>query len=581
MDSTELIARTLISDLKRDFGLTNAQAAGVVGNLMHESAGFGTLQEVNPLVPGSAGGYGYAQWTGARRKSFEAYVEEKGLDPASYDANYGFLKHELATNPYERRQFEKVRGAGTTDEAAQIFSDNFLRPGIPHMDSRKASAATALSYAAKPIPPGELPSVATARSTVPESTAARVNRMFDRPTPAPRAQGIAARTNAMFDREAEIAATPLPRARPERDPTASQPVSRPSGGFEYAPNGQPRDPDNGFLMASTDPRYAQAIASSPNPPARVQARLPELAPPSSAPGLSARVSPPVPPPPNRTATAQPASSPVPSGGYAGQDRATSATGVTRAPGIAGSVQMTPGARPAVANQLVSQAEATQQRTIAPPSSGGYAGQDAARPAPKPVAAPSSVAAPMPEKYIVTYEKKEIPLGEVAHKYSRDAVARQAEGQKVADRMQTINRKVTTLNPDWVAAQAAAGAKPAPPKPVSKPTAPKPAGQEENLGQQIVGGVRQAVGLPREGLGPGLVGGIRTAIGLPADGIGPGIQRGLQRIFNGGPQQVAPPPATPTGSYRTPQGYTDEGNGKIVSNETGGVYYARHLSNLRD
>lgn len=136
MANTQDIATRLLSDLQRDYNLTREQAAGVVGNLMHESGGFNSLQEIKPLVPGSRGGYGYAQWTGPRRNAFEDYAASNRLDPASYEANYGFLRHELANDPYERRQFNTVRNAQTAEEAARLISQNYLRPGIPHMDSR-------------------------------------------------------------------------------------------------------------------------------------------------------------------------------------------------------------------------------------------------------------------------------------------------------------------------------------------------------------------------------------------------------------------------------------------------------------
>ena len=129
------IGAQLMSDLQRDFGLKKHQAAGIVGNLDHESAGFKTLQEIKPIVPGSRGGWGYAQWTGPRRRDFEAWVKARGLDARSYAANYGFLKHEL-TNTWEKRAIDRLKRTSTVDEAAKVFSDSFLRPGIPHMQSR-------------------------------------------------------------------------------------------------------------------------------------------------------------------------------------------------------------------------------------------------------------------------------------------------------------------------------------------------------------------------------------------------------------------------------------------------------------
>lgn len=133
------VGSRLMQDLQRDLGISPEQAAGIVGNLAHESGGFKTLQEINPLVEGSRGGYGYAQWTGPRRRQFEAWAEAQGLDPTSYAANYGFLKHEL-TNTSESRVMNSLAGADTYQDAAAIFSNQFLRPGIPHMENRLALA---------------------------------------------------------------------------------------------------------------------------------------------------------------------------------------------------------------------------------------------------------------------------------------------------------------------------------------------------------------------------------------------------------------------------------------------------------
>ncbi len=133
------IGKALVGDLMRDFGLTEAQAAGFVGNLDHESGGFKSLQEIDPMVEGSRGGYGYAQWTGPRRRAFESWAAENGLDPSSYEANYGFLKYELTQTP-EGKVIDKLRGANDPQTAARIVSETFLRPGIPHMDSRVSRA---------------------------------------------------------------------------------------------------------------------------------------------------------------------------------------------------------------------------------------------------------------------------------------------------------------------------------------------------------------------------------------------------------------------------------------------------------
>src|SRR5262245_59223790 len=96
MSATET-GKWLSKQLQSDLGFSKAGAAGMAGNLHWECNGFKTLQEIKPVVKGSRGGYGWAQWTGPRRRQYEAWCKSQKLDPASKEANYGFLKHELQT----------------------------------------------------------------------------------------------------------------------------------------------------------------------------------------------------------------------------------------------------------------------------------------------------------------------------------------------------------------------------------------------------------------------------------------------------------------------------------------------------
>lgn len=153
MDANAVGSR-LVSDLMRDLNLTQEQAAGVVGNLAHETGGFKHMQEIAPVVPGSRGGFGIAQWTGPRRKAFEAWAAENGLDPNSYEANYGFLQHELKNTP-EGAVLGPLSQAQTAEEAARVFSDQFLRPGIPAMGSRLAFANQFAGDQPAPMPAGQ------------------------------------------------------------------------------------------------------------------------------------------------------------------------------------------------------------------------------------------------------------------------------------------------------------------------------------------------------------------------------------------------------------------------------------------
>jgi len=129
----------LMGDLQETFGITKAQAAGIVGNLDYETGGFKYLQEIKPVVPGSKGGRGFAMWTGPRRKDFESWAKENNLDPDSYEASFGFLVHEVQ-NTNEGRFMEDLEKTNTPEEAARVFSNQYLRPGKPNINQRISSS---------------------------------------------------------------------------------------------------------------------------------------------------------------------------------------------------------------------------------------------------------------------------------------------------------------------------------------------------------------------------------------------------------------------------------------------------------
>lgn len=152
-----LTARMLMGELQNDLGISREQAAGVVGNLMHESGGFSKLQEMKPLIPGSRGGYGYAQWTGPRRREFEKFAAENKISPDTYQANYGNLKREMTQGP-EAAITSRLKTAPDASAAARAFSAQFLRPGIPHNANRVALAgALANDGNAEIRPPAPVP----------------------------------------------------------------------------------------------------------------------------------------------------------------------------------------------------------------------------------------------------------------------------------------------------------------------------------------------------------------------------------------------------------------------------------------
>lgn len=142
--------------LMADFGLDDIGAAAIMGNLGHESGGFRYYQEIKPTIPGSKGGLGVAQWTGPRRREFEAYCERNHLDPKSDKANYGYLYVELKGS--EAAAIPAVQKAVGLSAKVAAFERSFERAGVINMPSRLNYANQALAaYRTSPphgMPPG-------------------------------------------------------------------------------------------------------------------------------------------------------------------------------------------------------------------------------------------------------------------------------------------------------------------------------------------------------------------------------------------------------------------------------------------
>lgn len=127
--------------LQKDLQLTEIQSCGIFGNLGGETGGFTQLQELAPTVKGSKGGYGWMQWTGPRRRKYEAWCKVKGLDKSSDEANYKYLVEESQTD--EAASIVGLRKTTTLQAATETFMLLNLRPGKPNLAGRVSWAKKA------------------------------------------------------------------------------------------------------------------------------------------------------------------------------------------------------------------------------------------------------------------------------------------------------------------------------------------------------------------------------------------------------------------------------------------------------
>jgi hypothetical protein len=130
-------AATIIAGLVQR-GIPMVAAQGIVANMMAESGLNPGINEAAPVVPGSRGGYGLNQWTGPRRVQYEAFARSRGASPDDLNTQLDFTVWELQNS--EKAAGNALLAAPDVATATQVYSNQFLRPGVPHMDQRLAYA---------------------------------------------------------------------------------------------------------------------------------------------------------------------------------------------------------------------------------------------------------------------------------------------------------------------------------------------------------------------------------------------------------------------------------------------------------
>lgn len=115
-------------------GLPQHVAEGFAMNFADESGFDPGINEINPIVAGSRGGFGLYQLTGPRRRAYEAFAADKGVDLADPDAQMDFLMLELS-GP-EKRAAERIMSTSSAGEAGAAIVNDFLRPAADHRERR-------------------------------------------------------------------------------------------------------------------------------------------------------------------------------------------------------------------------------------------------------------------------------------------------------------------------------------------------------------------------------------------------------------------------------------------------------------
>jgi Phage tail lysozyme len=111
--------------------LSKAQAAGVIGNLEHESHLRQQYSSHKNADGKTEHNLGIAQWVGQRKHALEKFA---GGDAQNFYKQVDFMEHELKTT--ERGALNALRRTTDATHAALTFSKRYERPGSPQNGSR-------------------------------------------------------------------------------------------------------------------------------------------------------------------------------------------------------------------------------------------------------------------------------------------------------------------------------------------------------------------------------------------------------------------------------------------------------------
>lgn len=203
-------------------GLTDAEAAGMTGNIAQESD-FNT---------GAVSGDGHGaraliQWDGDRYARFEKWCEDNGRDPSDWRAQVDYSVEEMKTTEPDSLRRMRERGDDLTpEEAAQIIREDYERPDPAQAnDARRMSEARRVydqggSRQNAPMDDGE-----TSRSSGGEDGVIKTgdrggNLNFDEPAPSDRAQAMRDTSESTYEKSSRAAeASADNRAFPDKKPS--------------------------------------------------------------------------------------------------------------------------------------------------------------------------------------------------------------------------------------------------------------------------------------------------------------------------------------------------------------------------
>jgi hypothetical protein len=112
-NKTQIDAKLIYFELKKQFSYTDEAIAGIMGNMYQESRFIATSTN------SSDGGYGLIQWTNNRKTKLFEYMKNNKIDVTLYVNQIKFLKHELEGE--FKFTGKKIKDIKSVDESTKVF----------------------------------------------------------------------------------------------------------------------------------------------------------------------------------------------------------------------------------------------------------------------------------------------------------------------------------------------------------------------------------------------------------------------------------------------------------------------------
>lgn len=123
-----------VYDFYKSKGMPHNAIVGLLANLQHESG-------MNPTIPGDNGNsLGLFQFNGPRKDALLNYAKERNINPNDRKTQMEYAWDEM--NNAEKAAYQTAIGAKTPEEAVQLWSQHYFRPGNPMMDKRLGNLAS-------------------------------------------------------------------------------------------------------------------------------------------------------------------------------------------------------------------------------------------------------------------------------------------------------------------------------------------------------------------------------------------------------------------------------------------------------